>query len=182
MKTKILQPLLLVMIAMTIATLASAADKYVSADLGFAASFPANVVSTQTTPDVANFVASAPLGAWVAQVRVFKNVAMPREITKRVMDAKLAEVLKTGGMIQTGATSYTTVNGHPAVLATATFFIKNEQTQYVSYRAIADMKLVFVQSRSLVEGQNRLYWATGWAVETKDRSGVQPFLDSFELR
>ncbi|MGD0507191.1 MAG: hypothetical protein ABSA27_05305 [Terriglobales bacterium] len=178
MKMKTL--LLLLMILIT--TLASATDKYVSADFGFAASFPAEVVHTQTTPEVNSFVADAPGGAWEAQVKVTKNVVMPREVSREFMEAKLAEVLKGGGMTQTGASSYTTLQGHPALLATATFIVDNRNTSYVSYAAVVDMKLIFVKSQNLVKGQNRVYWVLGWAIQGQDRSGIQAFLDSFELR
>ena len=181
MKTK--TSLLLLVILILIATFASAADKYVSTDFGFAASFPANVVRTQTASDVASFVASAPGGgAWVAQVKVTKNVVMPQKVTKEFMEAKLAEVLKGGFMTQTGASSYTTFHGYPALLATATFIINNRDTNFVSYSAVIDMKLIFVKSANLVNGQNRVYWVSGWAIQGQDRSGIQSFLDSFELR
>jgi len=121
--------------------------------------FPADVAHTQITPDVNSFVANGPGGAWVAQVKVTKNVAMPEKITKEFMEAKLAEVLKGGFMTQTGASSYTTFQGYPAVLATATFIINNRNTNSVSYSAVADMKLVFVKS------QNRVYWVAGWAIQ-----------------
>jgi hypothetical protein len=178
MKTKI-SPLLLVTL---LAASASAADKYVSADFGFAAAYPANVVRTQPSSDTANFVAGAPGGAWVTQVKVTRNVAMPREVTHEFMAAKLAEVLKDGGMTQTGATSFTTFQGHPALIATATFFVNNVNTRGVYYTAVADMKLIFVQSRNLAKGQNRIYWVAAWALEGQDRSRIQPFLDSFELK
>jgi hypothetical protein len=181
MRTK--TSLLLLVIVILIATFASAADKYVSTDFGFAASFPANVVRTQTASDVASFVASAPGGgAWVAQVKVTKNVVMPQKVTKEFMEAKLAEVLKSGFMTQTGASSYTTFHGYPALLATATFIINNRDTNFVSYSAVIDMKLIFVKGENLVNGQNRVYWVSGWAIQGQDRSGIQSFLDSFELR
>ncbi len=178
MKTKVsLVPLLILL-----ATLASAAAKYVSSDFGFAGSYPADVVRSQITSDVASFTASAPAGAWVAQVKVIKNVAMPQEITKQFMEAKLAEILSDGGMIQKGASSYTTFQGHPALLATATFLVNNRYTNFVSHNAAVDMKLIFVKSQNVIKGQNRVYWVAGWAIQGKDRSGIQPFLDSFELR
>jgi hypothetical protein len=177
MKTKIS----LLIFLMSLATLAAAADKYVSTDFGFAGSYPAEVVRSQTTSDAASFTASAPASAWVAQVKVAKNVAMPQEITKQFMEAKLAEILGGGGMTQTGTSSYTTFGGHPALLATATFLVNNQYTNFVSYSAVVDMKLIFVKSRQL-NGQNRVYWVAGWAIQGKDRSGIQPFLDSFELR
>ncbi|HMD18354.1 MAG TPA: hypothetical protein VKH18_16925 [Terriglobales bacterium] len=172
MKTKIqlLLPAILLMTAFAFA------GKYVANEFGFAASFPADVGHTQITPDVNSFVANGPGGAWVAQVKVTKNVAMPEKITKEFMEGKLAEVLKGGFMTQTGSSSYTTVQGNPAVLATATFIINNRNTNLVSYSAVADMKLIFVKS------QNRVYWVAGWAIQGQDRSGIQQFLDSFELR
>jgi hypothetical protein len=172
MKTKIS----LLLFGILIATFASATNKYVSADFGFAAAYPADVVRTQIASDVASFVANAPGGAWVAEVKAFKDVAMPKEVTGEFMEAKLAEVLKAGGMTQTGASSYTTFHGCPTLLATATFFINNRDTQHVFYAVVVDMKLIFVK------GQNRVYWVAGWAVQGEDRSGIQPFLDSFELR
>ncbi|HEY6304542.1 MAG TPA: hypothetical protein VIX14_15905 [Terriglobales bacterium] len=174
--------LLLLVILILLTTFASAADKYVSTGFGFAASFPANVVRTQTASDMASFVASAPGGAWVAQVKVTKNVVMPRKVTKEFMEAKLAEVLKSGFMTQTGASSYTAFHGYPALLATATFIINNRDTNFVSYSAVIDMKLIFVKSENLVNGQNRVYWVSGWAIQGQDRSGIQSFLDSFDLR
>lgn len=177
MRTKILLALLLLPAAW-----ASAAAKYVSTDFGFAASYPAEVVRSQITSDVASFTAGAPAGAWVAQVKVVKNVAMPQEITKQFMEAKLAEILSSGGMTQTGASSYTTFEGHPALLATATFLVNNQYTNFVSYNAAVDMKLIFVKSENLIKGQNRVYWVAGWAIQGKDRSGIQPFLESFELK
>jgi len=92
------------------------------------------------------------------------------------MEAKLGEVLRDGGMTQTGASSYTTFHGYPALLATATFFVDNRHTQHVEYPVVVDMKLIFVK------GQNRVYWVAGWAIQGGDRSRIQPFLDSFELR
>jgi len=179
---KIRTRILLFLATALIATSASAADKYVSADFGFAASYPANVVRSQISSDAASFTASAPANAWVAQVKVNKNVAMPQEITKEFMEVKLAEVLKAGGMTQTGASSYTTFHHHPALLATATFFLNDRTTNFVSYYVAVDMKLIFVTSQNLVKGQNRLYWVAGWALQGEDRSGIQSFLDSFELR
>jgi len=98
------------------------------------------------------------------------------------MEGKLKEVLRDGGMTQTGATSYTTFQGHPALVATATFIINNGETNFVSYSAVVDMKLIFVKGQNLIKGQNRVYWVAGWAIQGKDRSGIQRFLDSFELR
>jgi hypothetical protein len=178
MKTKISLALFLI----SLATLASAADKYVSTDFGFAGSYPADVVRSQIASDVASFTATAPASAWVAQVKVVKNVTMPQEITKQFMDAKLAEILRGGGMTQTGASSYTTFEGHPALLATANFIVNNQFTNFVSYNAPVDMKLIFVKSPRPLNGQNRIYWVAGWAIQGKDRSAIQPFLDSFELR
>jgi hypothetical protein len=170
MKTKIS----LLLFLLSLATIASAAAKYVSTDFGFAASYPADVVRSQVTSDEASFTASAPASAWVAQVKVLKHVAMPHELSKQFMEAKLGEILSSGGMTQTGATSYTTIHGHPALLATATFVVNNQYTNFVSYNAPVDMKLIFVK--------NRVYWVAGWAIQGKDRSAIQPFLDSFELR
>ena len=89
MKTRISLVLLLVLIG----SFASATDKYVSTEFGFAASFAANVVRSQVTPDAASFYASVPGGAWAAQVKVTKNAVMPSKLTHEVMEAKLAEVL-----------------------------------------------------------------------------------------
>jgi hypothetical protein len=172
----------LLLLAILTATFASAADKYVSTEFGFAASYPADVVRTQVTSDVASFAAKAPGGAWVAQVKAYKNVVMPVEITKEFMEGKLKEVLRDGGMTQTGASSYTTFQGHPALLAKATFIINNGETNFVSYSAVVDMKLIFVKGQNLIKGQSRVYWVAGWAIQGKDRSGIEPFLDSFELR
>jgi hypothetical protein len=172
----------LLLLAILIATFASAADKYVSSEFGFAASYPGDVVRTQVTSDVASFAAKAPGGAWVAQVKAYKNVVMPQDVTKEFMEGKLKEVLRDGGMTQTGASSYTTFQGHPALLATATFIINNGETNFVSYSAVVDMKLIFVKGQNLIKGQNRVYWVAGWAIQGKVRSGIQPFLDSFELR
>jgi len=173
---------LLLLAVVLIASFATAADKYVSTDFGFAASFPADVVHSQVTPDVNRFSANVPGGAWVAQVKVTKNVAMPREVTKEFMETKLAEALKDGGMVQDGATSYTTFQGHPALLATATFIANNRTTNHVAYPVVVDMKLIFVEGQNLIKGQNRVYWVAGWATKGGDRSGIQSFLDSFELK
>jgi hypothetical protein len=161
---------------------ASAADKYVSTEFGFAASFPANVVRSQINSDAASFTANAPGGAWVAEVKVAKNVAMPKEITKAVMAARLANVLKEGGMTQVGSTSLTTFQDHPTLLATATFIVNNQDTNFVAYPVVVDIKLIFVSNRNLTKGQNRVYTVSGRAIQGKDRSAIQPFLDSFELR
>jgi hypothetical protein len=173
---------LLLVLGLLVSSFASATDKYVSNEFGFAASFPADVIHTQITPDVNSFVANGPGGAWVAQVKVTNNVAMPREVTKEFMEAKLGEVLRDGGMTQTGASSYTTFRGYPAVLATATFIIDNRHTQHVEYPVVVDMKLIFVKDQNLIKGQNRVYWVAGWAIQGGDRSRIQQFLDSFELR
>jgi hypothetical protein len=178
MKTRV--SLLLAVVLMV--SFATAADKYVSTDFGFAASFPANVVHTQVTTDVNRFSANVPGGAWVAQVKVTKNVVMPQKVTKEFMEAKLAEALKDGGMVQDGATSYTTFQGYPAILATATFIVDNRNTNHVAYPAVVDMKLIFAEGQNLIKGQNRVYWVAGWAIKGEDRSGIQSFLDSFELR
>jgi len=172
----------LLLLTILIATFASATDKYVSTEFGFAASFPADVAHTQITPEVNSFVANGPGGAWVAQVKVTKNVVMPQKVTKEFMEAKLAEVLKDGGLVQDGASSYTTFQGYPALLATATFIVDNRRTEHVPYPVVVDMKLIFVKSQNLVKGQNRVYWVAGWAIQGEDRSGIQSFLDSFELR
>jgi hypothetical protein len=165
-----------------IATSASAASRYVSAEYGFAASFPADVVHSQILPDVSLFDASTPGSAWQAQVKVTRNVTMPQQITKDFMDSKLAEVIKSGGMVQRGDSSYITFQGHPALLATAIFFINNSNTQGVSYAVVVDIKLIFVKSQNLIKGQNRIYLVDGMAIQGKDRSGIQAFLDSFELK
>ncbi len=181
-KTRISLLLAVVISALLTTTSASAADKYVSPDFGFAAAYPGSVVRSQVSSDVATFIASAPGDAWVAQVKVTQNVVMPQDITKDFMDAKLAEVLKANGMTQTGASSYGRLHGNRVVLARATFYINNADTNYVTYPVVADMKLIFVTGQSLVTGQNRLYFVAGWAIQGKDRTGIQPFLDSFELR
>ncbi|MGD0214070.1 MAG: hypothetical protein ABSB87_12625 [Terriglobales bacterium] len=165
-----------------IASFASATDKYISTEFGFAASFPGDVVHSQITPDVSLFDASAPGSAWEVQVKVTKNVAMPKEVTKEFMEAKLAEVIKSGNMVQTGVTSYTTFQGYPALVATAIFTINNRDTQHVTYAVVVDIKLIFVKDRNLMKGQNRLYLVDGMATQGKDRSGIQSFFDSFELR
>ncbi len=172
----------LLLLAVVLVSFAAAADKYVSTDSGFAASFPADVVHTQVTPDVNRFSANVPGGAWEAQVKVTKNVVMPPEVTKEFMQTKFAEALKDGGMVQDGAPSYTTFQGCPALLATATFIANNRTTNHVAYPVVVDMKLIFVQGENLTKGQNRLYWVAGWAIKGADRSGIQSFLDSFELR
>jgi hypothetical protein len=171
MKIKFL-PLLLVMIA----TSAMAADKYLSSDFGFAAAFPADVVQTQVTSDVSTFVAGAPGGGWVAQIKAFKNVTMPQDVGKKFMETKLAEVLSDGGMTQTGNSSYTQFHHYPALFTTATFFVNNANTSYLSRRVAVDMELIFVPA------QNRFYFVAGWAVQGLDRSAIQPFINSFELR
>ena len=165
-----------------IATSASAAGKYVSDEYGFAASFPAEVVHSQISSDVSLFDASAPGKAWEGQVKVTRNVTMPQQVTKDFMDSKLAELIKSGGMAQTGDSSYTTFQGHPALLATAIFIINNRDTQDVAYAVVVDIRLIFVRSQNLIKGQNRIYQVNGIAIQGKDRSGIQTFLNSFELK
>ncbi|HEX3739641.1 MAG TPA: hypothetical protein VHV29_07935 [Terriglobales bacterium] len=178
MKTKIL----LVLLPVLVATVTSASDKYVSTEFGFAASFPAAVVSSQTGPDVFLFKATAPGSAWEAQVKVSQNVAMPQEITKGFMEAKLAEVINSGGMKQSRGTSYATVRGHPAVLASAVFVVDNTGSNQVSYATLVNIKLVFVKSRNPAKGNNRIYMVDGLAIQGQDRSAIQQFIDSFELK
>jgi hypothetical protein len=178
MKTKIL----LVFFSLGVVALTSASDQYVSTELGFAASFPAEIVSSQIGPDIFLFKATAPGNAWEAQVKVSQNVAMPQEITKEFMEAKLAEVIKSGGMKQSGGTSYSTCQGHPAVLAKAAFVADNTGSNQVSYATLADIKLVFVESRNPAKGNNRIYMIDGLAIQGQDRSGIERFLDSFELK
>ncbi|MGB7333691.1 MAG: hypothetical protein WBD25_20065, partial [Terriglobales bacterium] len=175
MKAKILLPLFVILIA----TFASAADRYVSNEFGFAASFPADVAHSQIAPDVSLFRASPPGGAWEAQVKVFRNVVMPEEISKAFMEAKLAEVLESGGMTQAGVSSYTKFQGHSTLVATATFLTRRDSDRYtdhVSFVVVVDIKLIFVKR------QKRIYLVDGLAIEGKDRSGIDSFLDSFELR
>jgi hypothetical protein len=165
-----------------VAVLTLASDKYVSTGFGFAASFPAEVVSSQIGPDVFLFRASAPGNAWEAQVKITKNVAMPQEVTKEFMDARLAEVIKGGGMTQSGGTSYAVCQGHPAVLASAIFVVDNTGSNQVSYSTLVSMKLVFVNGRNPAQGNNRIYMVDGMAIQGQNRSAIQWFLDSFELR
>ncbi len=162
-------------------------DKYVSDEYGFAASFPTEVVHSQISPDVSLFDASAPGNAWEVQVKVTRNVIMPQQLTRDFMDSKLAEVIKSGGMAQTGDSSYTTFQGHPALVATAIFIVSNtsgrrSSTQNVSYAVVVDIKLIFVKSQNLIKGQNRIYLVDGMAIQGRDRAGIQTFLDSFELK
>ncbi len=157
-------------------------DKYVSDEYGFAASFPTEVVHSQISPDVSLFDASAPGNAWEVQVKVTRNVIMPQQLTRDFMDSKLAEVIKSGGMAQTGDSSYTTFQGHPALVATAIFIVSNSNTQNVSYAVVVDIKLIFVKSQNLIKGQNRIYLVDGMAIQGRDRAGIQTFLDSFELK
>jgi len=178
MKTNYSLPLLLILIA----TSASATSKYVSDEYGFAASFPTEVVHSQISPDVSLFDASAPGNAWEVQVKVTRNVTMPQQLTRDFMDSKLAEVIKSGGMAQTGDSSYTTFQGHPALVATAIFIVGNSNTQNVSYAVVVDIKLIFVKSQNLIKGQNRIYLVDGMAIQGRDRAGIQTFLDSFELK
>jgi hypothetical protein len=178
MKTNISLVLLLILIA----TVMSAGDKYVSTEFGFAASFPADVVSSQITPDVFLFKASAPRNTWEGQVKVTRNVVMPQEVTKEFMEAKLAEVIKSGGMAQTGSSSYTIFQGHPALIAKAIFVVNKRDTHEVSYAVEVNMKLIFVKSENLVKGKNRIYMVDGMAIQGGDRSAIQSFLDSFELK
>lgn len=172
----------LVLLAILLATLTSASDKYVSTEFGFAVSFPPGVISSQITPDVFLFEASAPTNAWEAQVKVTKNVVMPPEITKEFMEAKLAEVIKSGGMTQSGVTSYTVCQGHPALLASAFFIVDSRDSNEVSYATLINMELIFVKSQNPAKGNNRIYMVDGMANQGRDRSAIQPFLDSFELR
>ncbi|MGA2877069.1 MAG: hypothetical protein ABSE82_16250, partial [Nitrososphaerales archaeon] len=39
--------------------------------------------------------------------------------------------------------SYTTFQGHPALVATAIFIVSNSNTQNVSYAVVVDIKLIF---------------------------------------
>jgi hypothetical protein len=161
---------------MSMSISASAGEKYVSTEFGFAASFPAAVIRKEITPGVATFDANAPGGKWEAQVNVIGNVAMPKEVTHEVMENKLAEYLKDHTMTQVGASSFTALQGNPALSATSTFFINNQDTNFVVYLVVVDMKLVFVKA------QKRVYVVEGMAVQGIDRSAIQPFLDSFEFQ
>jgi hypothetical protein len=107
---------------------------------------------------------------------------MPQQLTRDFMDSKLAEVIKSGDMAQTGDSSYTTFQGHPALVATAIFIVGNSNTQNVSYAVVVDIKLIFVKSQNLIKGQNRIYLVDGMAIQGRDRAGIQTFLDSFELK
>ncbi len=172
----------LLLLMVLIATSASATSKYVSDEYGFAASFPAEVVHSQISSDAVLFDASAPVNAWEAQVKVTRNVTMPQQVTRDFMDSKLAEVIKSGGMAQTGDSSYTTFQGHPALAATAIFIVNASSTQNVSYAVVVDIKLIFVKSQNLIKGQNRIYQVDAMAIQGMDRSGIQAFMDSFELK
>jgi hypothetical protein len=74
------------------------------------------------------------------------------------------------------------ISGLSAILATATFIVDNRRTEHVAYPVVVDMKLSFVKGQNPIKGQTRLYWVAGWAIQGEDRSGIQSFLDSFELR
>jgi hypothetical protein len=178
MKTKFL----LVLFSLTIAGITSATDKYTSTEFGFAASFPSEVVSSQIGPDVFQFKASGPGNAWEAQVKVSQNVAMPQEITKDFMKAKLSEVIKSGGMKQSGAISYTTCQNYPSVLANAAFVVDNTRSNEPSYATLVNLKLVFVKSRNPAKGNNRIYMVDGLAIQGQGRSGIEQFLNSFEVK
>ena len=178
MKTRIMLVLLWsAVFLMSMSTSASASEKYVSTEFGFAASFPAAVIRKQISPDVVTFDANAPGGKWEAQVNVISNVVMPKEVTHEVMETKLAEFLKDHAMTQVDVSSYTAFQGYTALSATTTFFIKNRDTNhFVVYLVVVDMKLVFVKE------QKRVYIIEGMAVQGIDRSAIQPFLDSFEFQ
>jgi hypothetical protein len=177
-KTKIL----LAFFPVLVVAFTLAGDKYVSTEFGFAASFPAEVVSSQIAPDVFLFKATAPGNAWEAQVKVRQNVAMPQDVSKDFMEAKLAEVIKSGGMKQSGAASYTTCQNHPAVLASAVFIVDNTRSNEPSYATLVNVKLVFVRSRNPAKGNNRIYMVDGLAIQGQGRSGIEQFLNSFEVK
>jgi hypothetical protein len=106
---------------------------------------------------------------------------MPQGVTEELMKAKLAEIIESGGMTQSGATSYTVFQGHPVLLANAVFVTDNKDSNEVSYATLVTIKLIFVQSRNPAKGNNRIYMVVGMAIKGQDRSAIQPFLDSFEL-
>jgi hypothetical protein len=107
---------------------------------------------------------------------------MPPEITKEFKEAKLAEDIKSGGMKQSDDTSYTVSQGDPALLARAVFLVDNSGSNQVSYATLVNIKLVFVKSQNPAKRNDRIYMVNGLAIQGHDRSAIQSFLDSFELK
>lgn len=115
-------------------------------------------------------------------MKVIQNVAMPSEVTKESMETKLADVIKSGGMKQSGSTSYTVCQGYPALLANAVFIVDNTSSNQVSYATLVNIKLIFVKSHNPAKGNNRIYMVDGLGIQGRDRSAIQQFVDSFELK
>jgi hypothetical protein len=155
-------------LALMLSPVASASSKFVSEDYGFAASFVGNVEQTTET-DIARFNSSNADRTLLTQVQVLKVDLSGADDMDKYLDVFLTAMVKNT-VLHIVDQSHTTFQGFPAA--------KVRLSMLNPSGVDVDITMLLI----VVKGKSRIYTVAGMAGKTNDHSGIQPFLDSFEIR
>lgn len=153
---------------LVLSVLALAADKFVSADYGFACNFP-GAPAQEKDGSTARFT------AYNASRSLFTQVQIGEEDMSKVadMDAYLdkfvAGVAKSSNSV-VSSNRHVTLQGFPAAKVAMQMTLEDGRVFEVAMLVV------------MVKNKNRIYTVDAGTLKTSDHSGMQPFLDSFEIR
>ena len=151
-----------------ISMVVSATDKFVSGDYGFACSFP-GAPQQAKNGETTYFTAYNANRSLFAQVLITSMDLSKVEDMNAFLDEVLTQVLKDmNGTLK--SKQHAALQNYPAVRATVLMTLDDGRKFDIGMVVIA------------VKGKNLTYTVDAGTLTNEDHSGIQPFLDSFEIR
>ncbi len=153
---------------LVLSILALAADKFVSADYGFACSFP-GAPAQEKDGSTTRFTAYNDSRSLFTQVQIGEEDMSQIADMNNHLDEFVAEVAKSSHSI-VSSNKHLMLQGFPAARVTMAMTLQDGKVFDVAMLVVA------------VKAKNRIYTVDAGTLKTSDHSGMQPFLDSFEIR
>jgi hypothetical protein len=153
---------------LVLSVLALAADKFVSADYGFACSFP-GAPAQEKDGSTTRFTAYDGNHTLFTQVQIGEEDMSKVEDINAHLDEFVAGVAKSSNSI-ISSNKHVTLQGLPAAKVAMQMTLDDGR--------VFDVAMLVV----MVKAKNRIYTVDAGTLKTYDHSGMQPFLDSFEIR
>lgn len=149
----------------------SVSSKFTSEEFGFAAKFTTSDVKEKTiSPAMTSFVSYIDNGAYYSEVQVLTKDLSQDLVDDAYLDRMMETTVKAGHFVVLDKAKYATLHGYPAI----TQEMRLDPTS--GHEASVSMMIVVAKDR------NHIYMVTGLASPNSERSSIQRFLASFELK
>lgn len=151
-------------------TAGTPAERYISKEFGFSASFPSELVSVSKDRNLTFFTSWNAEKTWWGDVDILDDVPYePGPVNKEFMDRWFKSQFSRAN--PTSAVSYSTVQGYPTISAGMTKR-RASDGQVVTGR----MAYVFVKDR------RRIYVVHAWSFPGQDEQERESFIQSFQIQ